>query len=963
MARFDPRGKVNRALLVGVPKYDFTLPDHPVGVPGDLPGVEHNLDGLEQALCEGGVFAEDEIIVSRPRTADEFDRQLDSAVDAAEGLLLLYFSGHGAVPSTGDELWLLMRRATIVPGAESVFRGAASWKSVLAVLAGSRAEQVVVILDCCYAGNASAAWDGLGAAQRQRTSLLMGVQANNRVDAGDGRSATPFTAQLVRLLREGVPDGGGGEGAAANRTEDGGRDAGEGAAPKGHEDGGRDPGERATANGLEDGGREPGGRAAGNAEVGFAALADGLRAHMTAHHTTLRPEPWEPQGRAATSGADVLLAALGPQARRTVRVQPPGAPAVSTDPGTASTDPGAPSTGSGAPSTGGRWLARALARALARLAPLTGRRLAAVVGVPAALAGMAVAGMALAGDGNRPRCGPALELRLLTDPDLEPTVRRAAEAFLASPANSTDDGCRRSGITVYSAGATAAVTAFGRQSDPWQRPVGEDNPQRDVGPQPDIWIPATRASVERARPAATGRSYVELEADPEPFAYSPVVLAVPQDLAAARLQGGRVGRLADLTDALRTRERRAGLRRSDPESTDSALLATVGLYGPKLQDPAGVERGVEQPGPPARTAADLLCALPEDDAVDDRTAVLVPEFLLKTGVGCHSTTRAARMAEYPEDVPGLEPVFVRVRWRDADLDRGERDAAVARFHDWLTGGAGATGTPATYGTGSGTAPAPAVRGGLAEFGKDGFRSGSGRRLPLDPGSGQGFNGFGALNDPGEPAPRAREAAMTAALTGYREANGPGRVLFLLDSSGSMGDLWTGPGGAPGIVAQVLAGLGGDDEYGVWSVATRQGGGPAHADLLPFGTHPRAAAQRTVRSAALIRDAEADPYAALRDALDAMDRRGTGRPRLIVYLTDDEDNDRLTQPGRLDAVLGSAREKRIPVVMAALDGGGCDPGKPDAAVAEASGGSCLDTKTDLVARLRDEVARTGTGDGT
>ncbi len=48
-------------------------------------------------------------------------------------------------------------------------------------------------------------------------------------------------------------------------------------------------------------------------------------------------------------------------------------------------------------------------------------------------------------------------------------------------------------------------------------------------------------------------------------------------------------------------------------------------------------------------------------------------------------------------------------------------------------------------------------------------------------------------------------------------------------------------------------------------------------------------------------------------------------------------------------------------MASLDSAGCDKGKPDAAVSEASGGRCLDTKTDLVARLRDEVARTGTGD--
>lgn len=237
MARFDPRGKANRALLVGVPDYDFTRPEHPFGVAGDLRAVEHNLTGLERALRAGGVFAEDTITVTRPRTVDEFDQHLDAAVDAAQGLLLLYFSGHGAVPSTGDELWMLMRRATIVPGTESVFRGAVPWKSVLTVLSRARAERVVVILDCCYAGNASAAWDALGTAQRQRTSLLMSVQANNRIDAGDGDGPTPFTAQLVRLLRDG--------------------------------------------------------------EAGSDELADRLRAHMSAHHTTLREPPSRGSRRAA----------------------------------------------------------------------------------------------------------------------------------------------------------------------------------------------------------------------------------------------------------------------------------------------------------------------------------------------------------------------------------------------------------------------------------------------------------------------------------------------------------------------------------------------------------------------------------------------------------------------------------------------------------------------------------------
>ncbi|MEV0413501.1 VWA domain-containing protein [Streptomyces sp. NPDC050448] len=912
MTRFDPRGKANRALLVGVPDYDLKQPEHPFGVSGDLKAVEHNLAGLERALRTGGVFAEDGITIARPHTVDEFDRQLDTAVEAAEGLLLLYFSGHGAVPSTGDELWLLMGRATIVPGDESVFRSAAPWKSVLTVLSRTRAEHAVVILDCCFAGNASAAWDALGTAQRQRTSLLMSVQANNRIDAGDDASPTPFTAQLVRFLHDGLPGQGG--------------------------------------------------------EVGFDALADRLRVHMSAHHTTLRepPEPWEPQSRSATSGADVLLAAPP--------VRSPGAPSQGPSVAPGGVDGGRPSPQSAGAPSGLRAPegqdpapARGSGRR-GRLGALTGRRLAAVIGVPVAIAGLVVTGLAVLGD-SAP-CKPPLELRLLTDPDLEPTVRKAAEAYLMSGENGTEDGCRRAGITVYSAGAAAAVTALNRQSDPWQRPTGDDtNPQRDIGPQPDIWIPAAFASIDRARSASSERSYAALEADPEPFAYSPVVLAVPQNLSAEAV-ADRVGGLAALREALKKRDPKAEVRRTDPENTDAGLLATVGLYGTGAPDPAAAEHGVAQTGPPSRTGGDLLCTLPEDDAVDERTTALVPEFLLRTGVGCDSATRARRMAEYPVDVPGLGPTFVRVRWRGADRDQAARDSAVERFHAWLTGRHAA-------GAKDATTPPSAARGGLAVFGKDGFRSASGGHRPLgngtEPSAGNGtgtgaetgvvFSDFGALDDPGPLTGPALPSAMNAALKGYREANGPGRVLFLLDSSGSMGSLWEGPGGAPGIIGQSLAGLGDQDEYGVWAVATEPAGSRAYSEVLSFGKHRREEAQRTINANAQVKDLEADPYQALVAALDDMRRRGADdhRPQLIVYLTDDEDNNRLTEGGRLSDLLLSARDKKIPVVMASLDSGGCDKGKPDAAVSEASGGRCLDTKSDLVARLRDEVARTGTGD--
>ncbi|MZE70058.1 VWA domain-containing protein, partial [Streptomyces sp. SID5789] len=85
-----------------------------------------------------------------------------------------------------------------------------------------------------------------------------------------------------------------------------------------------------------------------------------------------------------------------------------------------------------------------------------------------------------------------------------------------------------------------------------------------------------------------------------------------------------------------------------------------------------------------------------------------------------------------------------------------------------------------------------------------------------------------------------------------------------------------------------------------------------------------------------------------------------RPGLIVFVTDDEDADRLAGDG-FGSLLDIARARGLPVAMVSLKGGGCDAGKPDARISEAGGGRCLDADDDLGAALHDEVARTGTGE--
>ncbi|MCH0570325.1 VWA domain-containing protein [Streptomyces sp. MUM 136J] len=859
MDRYDPRGKTNRALLVGVSEYDHVRPDDPEGVPGHIPGAQHNRLQLRKALHETNLFETGRITVCASPSHDDFNEALRRAARETEGLLLFYFTGHGIVTKSGDQLFLQPSNARVVAGEHDAFPNAVPFTEVLAQLVGSPAERVVVVLDCCYAGNAAADWQRFDHRRRSKAMLLMSVQSHRLIDAGDGSGATPFTKELVHVL-----------------------------AMKG--------------------------------ELSVDGLYTVLKKRMAdARYRTALGDTQDPQG-VWESGVDVLIRGGGTPP---ICILPPPT----------------------------RWerLMKACRSAAARMwgLPLRFRLLLAMALVGAGIGAYFVV------PGDPGPCAPPLELRVLTDPELEPTLDRAADTFLNSGEN-TEHGCRRAGITVYSADAADTVTALRERTDAWQQPMKEDDdPQRDIGPQPDVWIPATGADVTRVTFDRPVRSFADLEQEQNPLAYSPTVLAVPntsKNPAAGGVQ--RTGRpLAELVDVLKKSRLPVGTSRPDPEHTDAALLATMGLYADGGTARAA-EQKLAQPGVPAPTAAKLLCDLFEDSAADASTAALVPEFLLRSGVACNAVSRVPRVAVYPRDVPALQPAFVHVRWNDAHRDEEPRNAAVRAFRDWLYGevGQGVLGAAGFRSADAGHPPLPVA----------GQSSPKAARKP----SGQPSEQPAAdvLDDPGRSQPSAEQLAMTAALEQYRSANGPGRVLFLLDSSGSMRAWWKGASGGPGLIRQSLGGLGTQDEYGVWAMYGTSGQG--YAPLLPFGRHKRADAERILLDGSRTRayDAEADPHRALLAALKDMAGRGTGddRPQLIVLITDDEDNNRLTGANRT-AVLDLARTSGVPVAVVSLDGGGCDGGRVDALIAGASGGRCLDTGDDLGPALHDEVARTGTGD--
>ncbi|MFF7193131.1 substrate-binding domain-containing protein [Streptomyces sp. NPDC008079] len=934
---YDPRGKANRALLFGVYRYDHL---------DDLPGVRHNLGQLVETLMAGGVFGANEVRQVLPRTQLEFLSHLENEAKAAEGLFLLYFAGHGGVDRNGDNFHLLVGESRRI--GRDDYAEAVSWSSHVLPRLRDIAERrlvdrIVVILDCCYAGNALLEFKpGTLHRGRDRISVLTAVQINRRIPGGNGHEPTPYTKQLIRLLRDGLP-----------RTD-------------------------------EDVGPEEAAR------IELIPLSAALYEAMRHKFTEGGDDPWVPRHHAAESRQDVLLGlsprlleeidrrnAAGRAAwwRAALAAAGIGAGAGRTgrgrrgERGSRGDRGGRGERGSrgerGRPGEREQRKGRPRKESSGTAGPGKGHNPKVLIPLFTAFAVLLAGGGygVYTWAGGSTACAPPVELRLLTDPDAAPTVKKAVAAYLTSGANHTGSGCRRSGISLVDPKSADAVTGFQHAAD-WRTPrsTGELRPQRDIGAQPDIWIPGSDVTLARAKSLVGKGDDVEL-GSLGPVAYTPVVLAIPTTLAStpASVTGTPLGQLLD--QLKRNNPKTVPVLRADPESTDSAQLATVGVYGQNGVAPVSdavvgqFERQAAQLRPAQPDSYALMCALAgADPELKDNAAVLVPEQVMtqfnthadaKARVGCDNNRLHPRAPQYPADVAPLDLPFVHVTWKGADRDATARKDAVDRFHTWLTGAAG-----------------------QKVFTDDGYRtvggatgttSGSASGTATDTGSGAVVPGSTVM--PGTYPPDAQwlaryAAAVGSALDRYRHALGPGRVLYLLDKSSSMDTYWSNSAGALDLLSQSLDTFGPDDAYGVWTVVDK----PPTQQLVPLGRHSDLAGIRREVKATKLVDEESYPGPALDAALTEMTehQKATGGAQLIVYITDDEDDEHFK--GRdLPDLLARIAARPVPVEWVSLaPGGGCAAGSVGAQIARTSGGRCLNASSSQVSELRDDVARAGTG---
>ncbi|MCX4904479.1 caspase family protein [Streptomyces sp. NBC_00878] len=189
----------SRAVLIGVGKYEEMPP---------LPTVATGVRKLKRLLTDPalwGLPAEHCVVLSNPATSDQVLEAVQAAARAATDTLLVYFAGHGCVAGDGD-LCLMLPKAP-----PDGLYGVVRYRDLREVLLSDRrAENQVMVLDCCHSGAAVTGYMGPAAELANRTVIdrtyLMTACAKGEASYAPPDETYPaFTGDLIRTLEDGVP--------------------------------------------------------------------------------------------------------------------------------------------------------------------------------------------------------------------------------------------------------------------------------------------------------------------------------------------------------------------------------------------------------------------------------------------------------------------------------------------------------------------------------------------------------------------------------------------------------------------------------------------------------------------------------------------------------------------------------------------------------------------------------------
>jgi Mg-chelatase subunit ChlD len=244
---------------------------------------------------------------------------------------------------------------------------------------------------------------------------------------------------------------------------------------------------------------------------------------------------------------------------------------------------------------------------LKRLWQLVRRPRAVLAGVLAIL----VVALLVAGLPGAQTCGTATELRVLTSSDKEDAIRRAADGYMRDSADVGD--CRAVNVNVTAA-RTSGEAIKALRSD-WSTPA-----LSEVGPRPDVWLPASSVEIEQARLGHDDGALLRIHGEGS-------VASTPLVLASSGAPGGPLR--SSEPDRLRAQLRERRTVRTNPASSTAGLLATHMLYeaAPDIEARREWERDIPIGGDDPRA---LLCQLRLTDQrrFREQSAFLVPANVL-----------------------------------------------------------------------------------------------------------------------------------------------------------------------------------------------------------------------------------------------------------------------------------------------------------------------------------------------
>ncbi|WP_239405871.1 AAA family ATPase [Frankia sp. Cj3] len=195
-----------RVLLVGTSMHEpgSRLPD--------VPAVTRTVTDLARCLTDRcGLPKPGLRTLVDPADPIVFDRAVSAAAREASDVLLVYYVGHGLLSPDG-ELHLATAASLDLTRPPAPHYQALPYRTLRDTLANCRARTVVVVLDCCFAGRASAALltgtDDVFAMTAVRDSYLLTAAAPEEAAlALPGERHTAFTGALIDLLTRGDPTG------------------------------------------------------------------------------------------------------------------------------------------------------------------------------------------------------------------------------------------------------------------------------------------------------------------------------------------------------------------------------------------------------------------------------------------------------------------------------------------------------------------------------------------------------------------------------------------------------------------------------------------------------------------------------------------------------------------------------------------------------------------------------------